>query len=228
LPDVARAIADALAARGAPAPALAPLASYGELLLDANRSVNLTAARTPEAIAEQIADAFPLVPLVHGALVDVGAGGGLPGIPLAVLCGVRVCLIDATAKKVGFLARALAALGLEGEALAGRAETLGHDPQLRERFAHATARALGSAPAVIELTLPFVASGGTALLQRGRLGEPERKAARCAALALGGELTEELLAGGERRILIVTKRSATPDRFPRRVGIAQRRPLCTP
>jgi len=141
------------------------------------------------------------------------------------VCGVPVTLIDATAKKVAFLRDALAALQLEGEAVAGRAETLARDPRFRGRFAHATARAVGSAPTVLELTLPFVAEGGTALLQRGRMGPGERDAARDAALALGGEVTDELHAGGERRVLVVVKRAATPARFPRRVGIPRKRPL---
>lgn len=219
-------VADALARHGASQPALERLAQYGELLLEANRRVNLTAARTPESIVEQIADAFALAPLVRGPLIDVGAGGGLPGIPLAILCGVPVTLVDATAKKVAFLRDALQALRLEGEAVTGRAETLGRDPRFRGRFAHATARAVGPAPTVLELTLPFVAEGGTALLQRGRIDSRERDAVRDAALVLGGEVTEEVPAGGERRILVVTKRASTPERFPRRVGIPQKRPLC--
>jgi 16S rRNA (guanine527-N7)-methyltransferase len=219
-------LAEALLRHGAPRDRLERLAAYGELLLEANRRVNLTAARTPEAIAEQIADAFSLAPYVHGMLVDVGAGGGLPGIPLAILCAVRVVLIDATAKKVAFLANVLSEIGIDGEAIAGRAESVAREPRLRERFAHATARALGSLPTVIELTLPFLQIGGTALLQRGRIPPEERDAADGAALVLGGEVTEELPAYGERRILIVTKRSPTPIRFPRRIGAAQRRPLC--
>lgn len=219
-------VTGALARHGASQPALERLARYGELLLEANRHVNLTAARTPDAIAEQIADAFALAPLVHGSLVDVGAGGGLPGIPLAILCGVPVTLIDATAKKIAFLRDALATLELDGEAVAGRAETLGRDPRFRARFAHATARAVGPATTVLELTLPFVTQGGTALLQRGRFDAAERDAVRDAALVLGGEATDELPAGGERRILVVAKRVATPERFPRRAGVPQKRPLC--
>ena len=221
-------VAAALARYGISPEVRERLARYGELLLEANRRVNLTAAKDADAIAAQIADALPLVPLVgSGALIDVGAGGGLPGIPLAILCGVRVTLIDATAKKIAFLEHALGALKLDGEALAVRAETLARDPEFRERYASATARAIGTAPTVVELTLPFLALGGRALLQRGKMEEPERNAARDAALVLGGEVTNELSAEGERRILVVTKRSPTPSRFPRRVGVAQRRPLCS-
>lgn len=222
-------VADALARYGVPPNACERLARYGALLLDANRRVNLTAARDADAIAAQIADALPLVPLIDpcGELIDVGTGGGLPGIALAILCGIRVTLVDATAKKVAFLAETLQALEIEGTAVAARAESLARDPQFRERFTHATARAVGSAPLVIELTLPFIVVGGTALLQRGKLDAAERNAARDAALVLGGEVTEELPAGGERRILVVAKRMPTPSRFPRRVGIAHRRPLCS-
>lgn len=222
-------VAEALARYGIPPSARERLARYATLLLDANRRVNLTAARDADAVAEQIADALPLVPLIDpgGTLIDIGSGGGLPGIALAILCGIRVTLVEATAKKAAFLAKALAALQIDGNAVAARAEELGRDPQFRERFTHATARALGSAPAVVELTLPFIVVGGTALLQRGRIEEAERNAARDAALVLGGEVTEELSGGGERRILVVTKRSPTPSRFPRRVGVAQRRPLCS-
>lgn len=220
-------IAEALARRGAPAGALAQLARYGDLLLGATRVTNLTAARDSEAIAEQIADALPLVPLVEGPLIDVGAGGGLPGIPLAIVCKIPVTLVDATAKKVAFLSRALYVLELDGQAVAARAEKLAHETQFREQFRHATARAVGALPTVAELTLPFLALGGTALLQRGTISSAEREAARNAALVLGGEVTEEIRLDGERRIVVITKRTATQARFPRRTGVPEKRPLCS-
>lgn len=158
--------------------------------------------------------------------MDVGAGGGLPGIPLAVLAGVPVTLIEATAKKVAFLSRTLYALELDGQAVAGRAETLGHNTVYRGGFRHATARAVGAGPTVAELTLPFLEVGGTALLQRGRLADDERNATRDAALILGGEVTEEIALEGERRLLVITLRTSTAARFPRRVGVPEKRPLC--
>jgi 16S rRNA (guanine527-N7)-methyltransferase len=220
-------VANALARHGTPPEALERLARYGELLLSRNKEFNLTGARDADAIAAQIADALTLLPLLHdaGELIDVGTGGGLPAIPLAVARGMRVTLVDATAKKIAFISSTIAELGIEGEAIAARAETLARDVRFRERFTYATARAVASAPAVIELTLPFLAPGGRALLQRGTPADAEHDAARKTALALGGEVTAELPLEGERRILIVTKRSPTPERFPRRVGVAQKRPL---
>jgi len=208
-------------------PALAErLAAYGAMLLDANRRVNLTAARDPAALAAHLADALTLRPDVDGELIDIGSGGGLPGIPLAIATGVRVTLVEAIAKKAAFLTRALAELGLAGEAVADRAERLGRDPAFRERFRVATARAVSSAPAVAELTLPFLAMGGRALLQRGALDAAERQALEDAAPMLGGRVAGERPAGGDRRILIVEKVDPTPPRFPRREGIPEKRPLC--
>jgi len=206
--------------------ALARLERYGAMLLESTSRINLTGARTEDAVAEQIADAFDLVPLIGGRLIDVGSGGGLPGIPLAILTGQPVVLIDATAKKVAFLARALEALEIRGEAILGRAESLGHRADLREHFRHATARAVASAPTVAELTLPFLEIGGTALLQRGTLDDVERNALADAVMMLGGTIEDELAVAGARRIVVVRKSAPTPPRFPRRVGIPAKRPLC--
>jgi 16S rRNA (guanine527-N7)-methyltransferase len=220
-------VASALARHGAPPDALERLARYGELLLERNREFNLTGARDADAIADHIADALTLLPLIaeDGELIDIGAGGGLPGIPLAIVRGIRVTSVDATAKKIAFISDAMKQLGIGGEAITARAENLARDQRFRERFTYATGRALASAAAVVELTLPFVAIGGSALLQRGTLSDAERKALKASALVLGSEVTAELPLAGERRILVVTKRTPTPERFPRRVGIAQHRPL---
>ncbi len=202
------------------------LARYGALLLEGTHRVNLTAARTPEALVPHLLDALTLAPFVRGALVDVGAGGGLPGIPLALATAQCLTLIEAIAKKADFLASALVQLSLDGTVRAGRAEALGHDPGLRGTFLTATARAVGSASTVAELTLPFLALGGVALLQRGAMDERERAALADAAEMLGGAIIEERQLGGERRIVVIEKRGETPGRFPRRTGVPTKRPLC--
>jgi 16S rRNA (guanine527-N7)-methyltransferase len=103
---------------------------------------------------------------------------------------------------------------------------------LREAFASATARAVASTPAVLELTIPFLSIGGVAVLQRGKLDERERSAAADAALVLGAEIVDELAADpagpepDERRVLVVRKIAPTGQRFPRRAGIPSKRPLC--
>ncbi|MDQ6941411.1 MAG: class I SAM-dependent methyltransferase, partial [Candidatus Eremiobacteraeota bacterium] len=154
------------------------------------------------------------------------SGNGVPGIPLALATGARVTLLEPIKKRATFLTGALIEMGLEGEAVAGRAEDVARNPAYRERFGTATARAVSSAATVAELTVPFLAIGGRALLQRGSLATPERNAVTDAALVLGAELVEERSVDGERRILILVKRSPTSPRFPRKNGIPAKRPLC--
>ena len=156
----------------------------------------------------------------------MGSGGGLPGIPLALATGARVVLIEPTAKKAAFLAQALAACGLAGEVVAQRAEVAARDDRFREQFAFATARAVASAPTVAELTVPFLRVGGRALLQRAAIEPRERQALEDAAPMLGAELVEERPLDGARRILVLEKRRPTEQRFPRRNGLPEKRPLC--
>jgi 16S rRNA (guanine527-N7)-methyltransferase len=224
LPDAA-ALA-ALREAGVEAALAERLAVYAALVLAANRRLNLTGAKGGTAFAAHIADALTLAADVAGPLIDVGSGNGLPGIPLALATGARVTLLEPIKKRAAFLAGALAQLGLEGEAVAGRAEDVARDPAYRERFGTATARAVASAPTVAELAVPFLAIGGRALLQRGSLETPERNAVADAALVLGAELVEERMLDGERRILVLAKRAATSPRFPRKNGIPAKRPLC--
>jgi 16S rRNA (guanine527-N7)-methyltransferase len=219
-------LAERLAQEGVDAGLARRLGAYGAMLLEATRTVNLTAARTTEALAPHLLDALSLVPFVRGELVDVGSGGGLPGIPLALATGEAATLIEAAGKKADFLRNVLSALGLRGAVHTGRAEMLAHDPGLRERFGSATARAVGTAPTVAELTVPFLVPGGVAVLQRGSMDERERRALADAALMLGGTVSGEHELGPERRIVIVEKQAPTAGRFPRRNGVPAKRPLC--
>lgn len=202
------------------------LAVYTALVLDANRRLNLTGAKTGAAFAAHILDALTLQRDVTGPLIDVGSGNGLPGIPLALATNARVTLLEPIKKRATFLRTALAALALDGEALDARAEDAARNPAYREAFRTATARAVASAPSVAELTVPFLSIGGRALLQRGTLDPRERNAVADAALVLGAELIEERHVDGERRILILEKRAPTSPRFPRKNGVPAKRPLC--
>jgi 16S rRNA (guanine527-N7)-methyltransferase len=204
------------------------LAMYGAFLLEANKRVNLTGAKDAEALVPHLLDALALAGDVRESLVDVGSGGGLPGIPLALATGVRVVLIEPTAKKAAFLERALGKCGLAGEVLAERAEVAARNAAYREQFACATARAVSGAPTVAELTVPFLRLGGRALLQRGRTDERERQALEDAAPMLGAALVEARWTEGERVIFVLEKLQPTSPRFPRRNGVPEKRPLCFP
>jgi 16S rRNA (guanine527-N7)-methyltransferase len=216
----------ALTAAGVEAVLAERLAVYAALVLAANRTFNLTGARDGAAFAAHILDALTLREDVASPLIDVGSGNGVPGIPLALATGAEVTLLEPTQKRARFLASALDALGVAGRVVAQRAEDAARDPEHRERYRTATARAVASAPAVAELTVPFLEIGGRALLQRGSLEPTERNAVADAALVLGAELTGEQAVDGERRIIVLTKRTPTGPRFPRKSGVPSKRPLC--
>ncbi len=159
--------------------AVARLADYLGRLLAMNERVNLTAITDPaEAWARHALDALTLVPLVAdlpagASVVDVGSGGGVPGIPLAIARpDLRVTLVESTQKKAAFLAAVSSALGLANVAvLAERAEHLLRTQ--RGRFDVATARAVGRLAELAPITVPFVRPGGRALLIKGQRADEE-------------------------------------------------------
>lgn len=213
----ARQIAPAIAAR---------LGHYGMLVLEGNRKLNLSGAKTPEAIVEHLLDSLTVLPYVEGPYLDIGSGAGFPAIPVAIATGLAPTLIEATVKKAHFLESLPDALGMSATILAERAETAAHQTELREAFSSVTCRAVTSASASLELTLPFLQAGGVAVLQRGGIEPAERTGIEDAALVLGGRLEDEIALEGRRRILLVRKIAPTPARFPRRPGVPDRRPLC--
>jgi 16S rRNA (guanine527-N7)-methyltransferase len=226
MPGDSEALAEDLRAAGIAGALAERLAAYGALLLETNRKVNLTGAKSPEALVPHLLDALTLANDVKESLVDVGSGGGLPGIPLGIATGARIVLIEPTIKKAKFLEQALRECALDGLVVADRAEGAAREPQFREQFAYATARAVATAPTVAELTVPFLKIGGRALLQRTIMEPRERQALEDAAPMLGAILLEERALPGDRRILILEKLHPTEQRFPRRNGVPEKRPLC--
>jgi 16S rRNA (guanine527-N7)-methyltransferase len=144
----------------------AQLARFVELLLAENRRVNLTGAKDAATVwRAHICDSLALWPRVLTAqphrLLDLGAGGGLPGLPLACLCEpTQVTLLDATRKKVAALERIIAGLALPNAVAAwGRAETCAQAPQYRQQFDFVTARAVATLPVLIEYAAGFLRPG---------------------------------------------------------------------
>lgn len=221
-----REIAEGLEARGVAPQRVARLARYGALVLEGNRRFNLSAARTADAIVEHLLDSLTVLPYVAAPYLDVGSGGGFPAVPVAVAADFGVTMIEATVKKARFLQSLPAALDIEVTVIPERAETAAHRPDLRGTFASATCRAVASANASLELTVPFLRPGGVAVLQRGSLEPDERSALEDAAMVLGGRFEREITLEGVRRIVLVRKVAPSPARFPRRAGIPDRRPLC--
>jgi 16S rRNA (guanine527-N7)-methyltransferase len=180
---------------------------------------------------ELIADSLVLLEhLGEGEkVVDVGSGGGLPGLPLKIARpSLNVTLVEADQAKAAFLVRACAALGLRDvEVLARRAEEVGRDALYRESFDVAVARAVAPMPVLAELCLPLVRVGGRLLAQKTETEDLD--AAARAIDALGGALSRVVGAPSAARrsgtVVIVDKVRPTPVAYPRRPGVPSRRPL---
>src|SRR4051812_34603956 len=161
------------------------LARYLDTLLATNEAFNLTAVTDrDEAWIRHIADSLSLVPALRdlpaeSAIVDVGSGGGLPGLPLAIaLPQLRFTLLESTGKKAGFLEEATRTLGLTNvQVVCDRAETFGQGKG-RERFAVATSRAVSPLRVLLELTLPLVKISGFSLAIKGGRARDEIADAR--------------------------------------------------
>ena len=212
---------------------------YYDEILDWNGRVNLTSVTVWEKVQTahfldslSVALVIPRESLERGRFVDIGSGAGFPGIPLKVAFpGLRATLIESTAKKATFLAHIVEMLGLgEVDVRTGRAETLAHEPILRESFDVALVRAVASVAVLAELTLPLCRVGGVVVAHKKMGIEDELAQAQTAIEALGGALAEvrEVVVPGltEPRALVVLEKVApTPERYPRRPGIPAKRPL---
>jgi 16S rRNA (guanine527-N7)-methyltransferase len=179
------------------------------------RTPGLTALRDPRRASEMLLDdalrAVPLLERWDGAVIDVGSGGGSPGIPLAASLPERaVTLLDAERRKCDFLRRWAPP---NADVVWGRAEE-----QPLERWCVAVAKALAQPPVAVELCLPLVRVGGAAILWLGEHANVERLGVASEQLGGGAPALHDGLA-------VVPKVAPTPPGFPRRAGVAKKRPL---
>lgn len=227
-------------------PQVEHLAAYRDALFTANQSTNLTAIRDLDGIERRlIVESLRLLAPLDAriatlgsprpTLIDIGTGGGIPGIVIAIVRPeVDVTLLDATGKKIAFLNGVVDDLKLTNvRTIHGRAEEVGLDRQLRGRYDIGTARAVSSVPALMELGLPLLKRGGVLLLSKGAEIEDELEAGARAGEILGGSIVEASFLPDAQtliatRLVIVEKTAPTPGAYPRRSGIPSRNPLGTP
>lgn len=213
---------------------------YYEELTEWNKRVNLTAITGYEEVQiRHFLDSLTVIPALENvcwakgdfALIDVGTGGGLPGIPLKiVLKQARAVLLDSVAKKSAFVQHVVQRLALEQtEVVTGRAEALAHQAAFRETFNLAVCRAVSQLATIAELTLPFLQNGGLAVIFKKGSIEEELAEATKAIGVLGGrtkEIRDMDLEGLEgHRLIVLEKMARTPSRYPRRVGVPEKRPI---
>ena len=211
--------------------------SYHRMLIEANARFNLT--RVPEDEAEAIDRNYldciaPLAvgfPAAHASLIDVGSGAGFPGIPLAIcLPETRIVLMDSLGKRVEFLESVIGELQLNAQAVHLRAEDGARKPEYREAFDLATARAVAPLNLLCEYLLPFVRVGGQMLALKGPGLDEEVAAAENALSVLGGRFlrSDALPIPGrdwDHRAAWIEKVAPTPDKYPRKAGKPEKKPL---
>jgi 16S rRNA (guanine527-N7)-methyltransferase len=221
---------------------LEAFAVFRDRIIEASTRFNLTAVRDPKAIEQRhfleslalgrlLLDEGALPPGGSCTALDLGSGAGLPGLPLKIaLPLLRVDLLEAIGKRCQFLRETIEALGLrEIGVLEGRAETFARAAAHRAAYDLVVARAVAPLPLLIEYTLPFLRAGGLLAAPKGSAAPTELAASGPALRELNGEVRAVVPFGppfGARQTLVlIAKIGPTPERFPRKAGIARKRPL---
>lgn len=214
---------------------------YYRLLIQWNKHMNLTTVTDHEEVQlRHFLDSLTVLSVLRGQetktvelhIVDIGSGAGFPGLPLKiVLPEAQVVLLEAARKKAEFLRAVVQTLGLGGvEVVNQRAESAAHSPLYRERFELAVSRAVASLPTLVELALPFCRIGGLFVAQKkGDIAEEVARGERAAG-TLGGTLTgvQSVSIGlqeDDRKLVMWHKEWTTSEKYPRRPGVPERRPL---
>ncbi len=217
---------------------LAKLQIYEEELLEWNERISLTAIRDAEGVrTKHFLDSLTVTLgwERHGPparLIDVGTGAGFPGLVLKLIWPAsQVTLVESVHKKADFCRHMVDRLGLSGvTVLAKRAEVVGQDPDHRQSYDLAVARAVARMPILMEYLLPLVHRNGIAMAMKGESAPAETQSAEHAIHLMGGKLHKLIrveLPGvvEERFIVVVNKVARTPEEYPRRVGVPEKSPL---
>lgn len=210
------------------------LSVYGNMLIEWNKKINLTAITEPEEIvSKHFLDCIALLKIIKPkqgqTLLDVGTGAGFPGMVLKIASpNLKVTLLDGHAKRFLFLEDLQRKLGITAENLHARAELAAKEEQYRESFDFVTARAVAKLQVLSEYCLPFVKPGGMFISMKGPEAKAETEQAQNAIKLLGGsrpELFYESLISGERVFALSKKISQTPTKYPRISAKITKQPL---
>ncbi len=211
--------------------------SLTEIMLEENEKYNLTAITEPDKIIvnHYLDCAFLAKEIKCGAsVVDVGCGAGFPTLPMAILRpDIKILGVDSTAKRVNYVQAAAEALGLENvTTLTARAEEAGTNPEMREKYDYAVARAVAAMPILSELCLPLVKVGGKFIAMKGKNAKFELQDAKRAIPTLGGKLVccnDVIIKGGDEELchplIVIDKVLKTPAAYPRPYAKILKKPL---
>ena len=210
------------------------LASFAAALVSSGRERGVTSLReSGDVVRELILDSLATAPYLPrgGRIGDLGSGGGVPGLPLALVRpDLRLVLVESLGRKVAWLKEQVGVLGLGGrvEVLPVRAEDMARDTAWRGGLDGVVAKALASLPVLVELGLPLLRVGACLYAYKGPAYGDELNASVKAFRELRGSIVQEISyrVGDRARIVcVVRKEGPTPDLYPRRAGIPERKPL---
>ena len=203
---------------------------YADLLI--NEKQNLSAVRDKEAIwTRHFLDSAFLVQFLpmNAKVLDIGTGGGIPAIPLAILRpDLDISMLDSEQNKIDFCTQAVETLKINANPICARAEELAHDPQFRSQFDVIVSRAMAAGSMLTELSISFLRIGGKLIAMKGRNFDPtlERFDEAASALLCDKPVYQRYTIENEEKTLVtVVKMQPTEDKYPRRFAKIKRNPL---
>ena len=213
----------------------ARLDKYAEMLIETNKSFNLTAIKEPDDVTvKHFADCLAIFKYVdipeNAKIIDVGTGAGFPGLVMKLFRpDIQMTFLDSTKKKLGFIENVLNECGVSGEILHMRAEEAAQLSKYRENFDFATARAVAALPVLSEYCLPFIKIGGTFISMKSAESNEEISEGKKAISILGGNIQEnivfDLVENMPRRIIKIKKNSHSPTISPRPSAQISKKPI---
>ena len=210
------------------------LYKYMTGIIEWNDKVNVTAITEERLfIVKHFIDSLLINQYLQGkeSVIDIGTGGGFPGIPLKIMNKDKVfTLIDSVNKKLNVIRDLSEKIGLEKlQIIHTRAEELANKKEYREMYDVATTRAVSNLSTILEYMLPFIKVGGIAICMKGPNYKEELKEAEKAIEVLGGKIekieTFNIENEMERNVIIIKKIKNTPNRFPRGQGKPLKEPI---
>lgn len=215
--------------------AFSRLDTFAEMLIETNKSFNLTAIKEPDDVTvKHFADCLSIFKYVDisekAKVIDVGTGAGFPGLVLKLYRpDIQMTFLDSTKKRLGFIENVLNECGIKGDILHMRAEEAAQLSKYREKYDFATARAVAALPVLSEYCLPFVKVGGSFVSMKSAESNEEISEAKKAINILGGKIEEDILfdlvENMPRRIIRIKKNSQTPTKYPRPSAQISKKPL---
>jgi len=210
---------------------------YKDMIQEWNQKVNLTAiTEDSEIIKKHFIDSIKIFKFQGlkdaDRIIDIGTGGGFPGIPMKIMFpDMEVVLLDSLNKRINFLNEVINKLGLKKiTAIHGRAEDFAREAAYREGFDAVVSRAVANLTTLSELCIPYVKVGGNFIAMKGPAIDEELKEAQKAISTLGGKVNEIIEVEIEEsdlnhNLVIINKNNSTPKAYPRKPGMASKKPL---